>query len=456
MSIIRAVQANVFLKALLVSLFLTATSLSAWADDTAWLVTSIEGDVRVRSLDASWRVLVAEQTLKAGTEIETTPGSRLVLTRGADTVIASPGSAFEIGANGDNANTADSPSITQKLGTLLFKIDSRAGIDRFRVRTPYLAAVIKGTVFSVSVTPEGSALHVTEGLVQVASPATGQVGLVGVGQTARVSAQGGSPLTIDNGRGQENSPAPKADDKKKSEAPSEKKNTDNQKSAAAAKKTDTGRANDRTASQSLNQRGKENSNRGLFQVASPTARQVGLGGVGATARVSAKGGSSFTTDTGRGKGNSAAPKADDKKNTNKPLKIKKSIDSDIGSITKATNGLITSAQDKGNQSKNTSGDRGNGGVGRNAIAGSVSVESVSLSPGASSAIGNAGGNGNGNAGGNGNGNAGGNGNGNAGGNGNGNAGGNGNGNAGGNGNGNAGGNGNGNAGGNGNGNGNNG
>ena len=369
MSIMRAAQLNSFLKALLVSLFLTVTSLSAWADDTAWLVTSIEGDVRVRSLDASSRVLVVEQTLEAGTGIETAPGSRLVLTRGEDTVIASPGSTFEIGPNGESADAAEAPSIIQKLGTLLFKIDSRAGIDRFRVRTPYLAAVIKGTVFSVSVTPEGSALHVTEGLVQVASPATGQVGLVGVGQTARVSAQGGSPLTIDNGRGQENSPTPKADDKKKSEAPSEKKNTKNQKTAAATKKTDTGRANNRTASRSLNQDGKANKN-----------------------------------------------------NASKGLKIDKSIDFGIGSIAKATNGLIASPSDKRNSGKNTNGGRGNGGVGRNAIAGSVSVESVSLSPGAG--VGNsnssAGGNGNGNAGGNGNGNAGGNGNGNAGGNGNGN------------------------------------
>ena len=313
-------------------------SVSAWADNATWLVTSIKGDVRVRSLDASWKLLVIDQKLDAGTEIETTPGSKVILKRGDDTVIVSPGSAFEIGPNGNsgNADATEAPSIIQKLGTLLFKIESRAGIDRFRVRTPYLAAVIKGTIFSVSVTPEGSALHVTEGLVEVASPATGQVGLVGVGQTARVSAQGGSPLTIDNGRGEKKSPPSKADDKQKSEAPNDNKNA--------------------------NQAQNNNRNNGL--------------------------------KTG--------------------LKIGKPIDVGIGSIARATKGLISALGANRGTGANENGGRSNGSVGRNAVAGSNSNKSLSVPFSASLGSRNGGAGGNAGGGGGGVGGSGGNGSGGAG------------------------------------------
>jgi hypothetical protein len=109
------------------------------------------------------------------------------------------------------SKTPSGPSILQKLGTLLFRIEKRSPtqyqnvstgqpkISTFNVETPYLAAVIKGTVFSVNVSQQGSALHVTEGLVETISIATGERGLVAPGQTARVSSLPGVGMTISNG-----------------------------------------------------------------------------------------------------------------------------------------------------------------------------------------------------------------------------------------------------------------
>ena len=178
-----------------------ANAQSAYSPDTAWVITSIDGDAKVRSLDATEVAAASGATLAEGMTVTTGAGSRLVLNRGGDTVTVSPNSQFSIGP--DTASDS-SPNILQTLGTMLFSIDSSAGPRNFQVRTPYLAAVIKGTVFSVSVTPEGSALHVTEGLVQVADLASGQIGLVAVGQTARVSATGGGGLNIDRGDGSGN------------------------------------------------------------------------------------------------------------------------------------------------------------------------------------------------------------------------------------------------------------
>ncbi len=61
--------------------------------------------------------------------------------------------------------------------TLLFSNEAQKGIVRFRVDTLYLAAIIKGTMFSVSITPKGSPMHVTESLVQVVSIVSGQTRL---------------------------------------------------------------------------------------------------------------------------------------------------------------------------------------------------------------------------------------------------------------------------------------
>lgn len=85
------------------------------------------------------------------------------------------------------------------MGSLLFKVEKRAS-QHFEVETPYLAAVVKGTTFSVSVDGEASAVHVVEGAVEVKALATGQVGLIKPGYTAVVSERRGRGLKIIGGK----------------------------------------------------------------------------------------------------------------------------------------------------------------------------------------------------------------------------------------------------------------
>ncbi len=103
---------------------------------------------------------------------------------------------MEIPAGGDDGVRT---KIVQAMGSLLFKVEKRAN-QHFEVETPYLAAVVKGTTFTVSVDGETSAVHVVEGAVEVTALATGQVGLVKPGYTAVVSQRKGKGLSIIGGK----------------------------------------------------------------------------------------------------------------------------------------------------------------------------------------------------------------------------------------------------------------
>ncbi|MEX2453913.1 MAG: FecR domain-containing protein, partial [Rhodospirillaceae bacterium] len=129
--------------------------------------------------------------LAAGSELRTAAAGRAVVTQGGDVVEASPNSA----ATFPRRESSSTPSVLQNAGTLVYKIVTRPA-DRFNVRTPYLTAVIKGTVFSVTVDSDGGALHVTRGAVEVTSQLTGEVAMVNPGQTAAVSSRPGMRMQM--------------------------------------------------------------------------------------------------------------------------------------------------------------------------------------------------------------------------------------------------------------------
>jgi ferric-dicitrate binding protein FerR (iron transport regulator) len=58
--------------------------------------------------------------------------------------------------------------IIQQIGRAMFNIQRRA-TPHFGVRTPHLATVVRGTVFTVTVDEDGCRVAVTEGRVEVAT-----------------------------------------------------------------------------------------------------------------------------------------------------------------------------------------------------------------------------------------------------------------------------------------------
>ena len=170
----------------------------AWANGgDAWRLIEVAGTVRVQQGEAPWRAATSGMTIREGDGLETGADGRAVLKSGADSVTVSPDSKFVVPGQPTNGLGAN---IVQKLGTLLFKIE-RTPDRRFAVDTPHLAAVVKGTVFTVTVRPDGGALQVTEGAVQVASLASGEIALVRPGQIAQIpSGPVGRMIILDRGQ----------------------------------------------------------------------------------------------------------------------------------------------------------------------------------------------------------------------------------------------------------------
>lgn len=187
----------------LAMLAVVAATLFATAQDAPWEVVEVAGEVQMRPAGGAPRAAVIGDTVGPGDAMETGADGRARLTRAADAMTLSPNSQMMIPVAGP-----DAPSVLQRLGTLLFEIDSRFGTDRFRVETPYLAAVIKGTVFTVTVGPQGGALSVIEGLVEVRRPGAPQPVLVQPGATVRAPAGQGGQLDLIEPNGGGNNPPP--------------------------------------------------------------------------------------------------------------------------------------------------------------------------------------------------------------------------------------------------------
>src|SRR6185503_10903504 len=95
-----------------------------------------------------------------------------------------------------------STTITQQAGVILLDVEKR-NVPHFEVETPYLAAVVKGTQFRVSVEKGTSRVAVLRGQVQVADFKSGQNVLVMPGQVARTSGQATGGLML-SGQGRLN------------------------------------------------------------------------------------------------------------------------------------------------------------------------------------------------------------------------------------------------------------
>ncbi len=132
-----------------------------------------------------------------------------------DSLDVAPSSHFNIPKSGKAKGKKPATRIAQKMGSILFKITTRPD-KPFSVKTPYLAAVIKGTTFTVSVDQRNAALHVTEGAVQVSSILSGQTALVRPGQTAAVSNRNGGQMRL-IGFKKQSTPGAKGKDKAKAD-----------------------------------------------------------------------------------------------------------------------------------------------------------------------------------------------------------------------------------------------
>jgi FecR protein len=171
---------------------LVVGSSSAFADQTSWQIRKSSGEVWLTASGAVQQVSLShDSSLKAGDSIRTGRNGRVLLVRGEETILIAPNTAISLPADKDKLST----TIVQQAGSILLEVEKR-NVKHFQVETPYLAAVVKGTQFRVSVSAAGTDVSVIRGQVEVADFRSGQIAQVLPGQTAASPANGKPGLSL--------------------------------------------------------------------------------------------------------------------------------------------------------------------------------------------------------------------------------------------------------------------
>ncbi len=178
--------------ALMAALVLGTASGASAADDGVWSVRKSSGEVWLATTGAQQVSLNQEETLKPGDTIRTGRNGRVLLVRGEETILISPNSVVGVPTE---KKEGLSTTIIQQAGSILLEVEKR-NVKHFEVETPYLAAVVKGTHFSVTVGAGNTKVGVLRGQVEVSDFKTGQVAQVMPGQTATAFENGKSGLSL--------------------------------------------------------------------------------------------------------------------------------------------------------------------------------------------------------------------------------------------------------------------
>ena len=174
---------------------------TAHAGTPQWKLSESAGTVNILRAGVS-KIAISGGSLAAGDVISTGKKSRAVLVRGQEYVVVSPNSRLRISEPKQSGGVVQ---FFEEIGNVLFRIDKKA-TPHFGVKTPYLAAVVKGTTFSVTVSETGTAVQVTEGAVQVSTLdggasqllSPGMIGIVNQNQQFRLTITGAETKTIDS------------------------------------------------------------------------------------------------------------------------------------------------------------------------------------------------------------------------------------------------------------------
>jgi hypothetical protein len=165
----------------------------ALAQVPAWIVTDSGGAAELHR-NGRHQPLRRGVRLQPGDTVATGPNGRASLARGREFIVVSPGTRLTIptAAQQDGGLT----QIIQQIGRAVFNIERRP-VQHFRVQTPHLAAIVRGTVFTVTVDGRGCRVAVSEGQVQVVNHDGSQSQLVDPGMQASAPAANHETLILD-------------------------------------------------------------------------------------------------------------------------------------------------------------------------------------------------------------------------------------------------------------------
>jgi FecR protein len=185
------------LRAMMAMLLWSLASSVFAAENDTWSVSKSSGEVWVTTASADPVSLKQEDVLKPGDTIRTGRSGRVLLVRGEETMLIAPNSVIGLSTG---QRDGLSTKILQQAGSILLEVEKR-NVKHFEVETPYLAAVVKGTQFTVTVKAASTSVEVRRGQVEVSDFKSGQIAQVLPGQVATAFAHGKPGLSL-GGTGQ--------------------------------------------------------------------------------------------------------------------------------------------------------------------------------------------------------------------------------------------------------------
>ena len=168
----------------LLMLFVTAPVLAA-----EWRVDRVRGDV-TQMVSGQWQTLSRGDLVEDDRLLRTADNGRVGLSRGAETIELQGDTQIRIVDAGPQMMT----TVMQDFGTVSIEAERR-NVQHFSVQTPFLAAVVKGTRFTVRSDASGASVDVDRGVVQVQDTVNDLVVDVRPGQEATVTSA--APLLVE-------------------------------------------------------------------------------------------------------------------------------------------------------------------------------------------------------------------------------------------------------------------
>src|SRR4029453_2732381 len=144
---------------------LAAIDPNARTGAAGWRVDGITGQASAHRGAAAAAPLAVGQVLSAGSEVETGVGAVVFLSHNGDRLIIQPNSRLRI----DDPGTAGLlDHFMQSLGSVFYDVEPRKNRS-FGVTAPYVAAIVKGTKFLVTVEADKNSVRGDRGRVLVES-----------------------------------------------------------------------------------------------------------------------------------------------------------------------------------------------------------------------------------------------------------------------------------------------